>query len=65
MSNRGTQEWISFAVRVTPRASWTQFAGVIGDGADAVWKIALAAPPVGGRANEGLIEYLADVLDVP
>jgi uncharacterized protein len=52
-------------VRVTPRASWTQFAGVIGDGADAVWKIALAAPPVGGRANEGLIAYLADVLDVP
>jgi len=37
---------------------------VMGEGADAVWKIALAAPPVEGRANEALIAYLADVLGV-
>ena len=60
-----TREGVSFAVRVSPRASRTQFTGVMGDGADNVLKIALAAPPVEGRANEALIAYLADVLDVP
>jgi len=58
-------ECASFAVRVAPRAKRTQFAGMIGAGADAVVKIALAAPPVEGRANQALIAYLADVLDVP
>jgi len=36
----------------------------MGAGADAIFKIALAAPPADGRANEALIAYLADVLDV-
>jgi uncharacterized protein len=56
---------VTFAVRVSPRAGRTQFTGMMGEGADAVVKIALAAPPVEGRANEALIAYLADVLDVP
>jgi uncharacterized protein (TIGR00251 family) len=62
---RETADGVSFAVRVTPRASRTKFTGVMGEGADAVFRIALAAPPVEGRANEALILYLADVLDVP
>jgi uncharacterized protein len=49
---------------VNPRAGQTQFLGVMGDGAEAAFRIALAAPPVDGRANEELISYLADVLDV-
>jgi hypothetical protein len=65
LKKHGTQEWVSFAVRVAPRASRTQFTGLMGEGANAVWKIALAAPPVEGRANQALIAYLADVLDVP
>ncbi len=65
MKERNAQEGVSFAVRVAPRASRTQFTGVMGEGADAVMKIALAAPPVEGRANEALIAYFADVLDVP
>jgi uncharacterized protein (TIGR00251 family) len=36
----------------------------MGVGTDAVLKIALAAPPVDGRANEELVAYLADVLGV-
>jgi uncharacterized protein len=37
---------------------------VIGEGADAVLKIALSAPPIDGRANQELIDYFADILDV-
>lgn len=28
-------------------------------------KIKITAPPIDGRANEGLIEYLSDLFDVP
>ena len=64
MGLRERVDGVSFAVRVSPRASRTRFAGVMGAGADAVFKIALAAPPLDGRANEALIAYLADVFSV-
>ncbi len=53
-----------FAVRVAPRASRTAITGTMGEGADTIVKIALAAPPVDGRANEALIAYLAEILDI-
>jgi uncharacterized protein len=56
---------VAFLVRVTPRARRTQFTGLMQDGASAIFKIAVAAPPVDGRANVELISYLASVLDVP
>ncbi|MGB0124383.1 MAG: DUF167 domain-containing protein [Silvibacterium sp.] len=59
-----TREGATFAVRVIPRASHTKVSGLMGEGPDAVLKIALAAPPVEGRANAELIAYLADALDV-
>lgn len=52
------------AVRVAPRASRTAVLGVIGEGAGAAVKIALQSPPVEGRANEALVEFLADLLSV-
>jgi uncharacterized protein len=52
---RGT---ITFAVRVQPRASRDEIAGVI----DGAMKIRLCAPAVENRANEALIEYLAGIL---
>ena len=55
----------SFAVRVQPRASKTALAGILGEGADAVLKVALAAPPVEGKANEALVSFFADLFDVP
>lgn len=51
---------VTFAVQVVPRASKNQIVGMVGD----VVKIRLNAPPVEGKANDALIEFLADVLDV-
>jgi uncharacterized protein (TIGR00251 family) len=48
-------------VRVQPRASRTEFAGAIGDRL----RVRLQAPPVDGRANAALVEFLADAFDVP
>ena len=61
---RETAQGASFLVRVMPRASRTAVVGVLGDGKDAAVKIALQAPPVEGRANAALIEYLAEMLGV-
>lgn len=51
---------VSFAVRVQARARRTALAGVL----DGAIKIALAAPPVDGKANEALIRFLAELLGV-
>lgn len=61
---RETVQGASFLVRVSPRASRTAIVGVMGDGKDAAVKIALQAPPLEGRANAALIEFLADLLGV-
>ena len=52
----------ALAVRVTPRASQTKIVEVMSDG---TVKIHLAAPPVDGEANERLVSFLAQVLNVP
>ena len=62
---RETELGVSFSVRVQPRASRTAVAGVLGEGETAVLKVALAAPPVEGRANEALIRFFAEILEVP
>jgi uncharacterized protein (TIGR00251 family) len=53
------------AVRLTPRAGRD---GLDGVGADAdgrpVLRVRLAAPPVDGAANEALIAFLAELLDL-
>jgi uncharacterized protein len=52
---------IRFAVRVTPRASREAIEGVY----QGALKVRLTAPPVDDRANEALIELLAERLNVP
>jgi uncharacterized protein (TIGR00251 family) len=48
-------------LRVQPRASRSEFAGAFGDRL----RVRLQAPPVDGRANAALVEFLADAFDVP
>jgi len=52
----------AIAVRVTPRASRNKIVEILADG---TIKIHIAAPPVDGEANEALIRFLAEVLNVP
>ncbi len=48
-------------IKVSPNASKTEIASRDGG----VLRIKLAAPPVDGKANEKLIEFLSDEFDVP
>ena len=57
---RDGENGVRFAVRVQPRASRSEIAGVHGD----AMKIRLTAPPVDGAANEALVELIAEVLGV-
>jgi uncharacterized protein len=52
---------VIFAVRVQPRASKDEIAGEIAG----ALKIRLQAPALEGRANEALIEFLAELLKTP
>jgi uncharacterized protein (TIGR00251 family) len=52
----------ALAVRVTPRSSRNEIVEVLSDG---TVKVHITAPPVDGKANEVLIKFLAQVLDIP
>jgi uncharacterized protein (TIGR00251 family) len=62
---RDSREGAAFKVRITPRASRTAITGLMGEGDDLALKIALQAPPVEGRANAALIEFLSELLRTP
>lgn len=51
----------TISVRVVPRSSKSAVAGIDGG----VVRIRLTAPPVDGKANEALVEFLSDALDRP
>lgn len=50
------------SLRVQPRASRTELAGIL-EGQEL--RVRVAAPPVDAAANEALIRFLADELDLP
>ena len=52
---------ISFAVKVHPRARKNAITGTVGD----ALKLALTAPPVEGKANQAVIEFFADLFQIP
>jgi uncharacterized protein (TIGR00251 family) len=48
-------------VKVHPRAKRSALNGRLGD----AWKLALAAPPVDGKANDECIRFFAEFVAVP
>jgi uncharacterized protein (TIGR00251 family) len=52
---------VTLRVRVQPRSSRDGVAGV----RDGALVVRVAAPPAEGRANEALVRFLAEALDVP
>lgn len=52
--------WVSLDISVSPRARRTEAQGVQGGRL----RVRLAAPPVDGKANETLLKWLADELQV-
>ena len=58
---RSTPSGSSFFVKLHPRARKDMVTGETGD----ALKISLTTPPVEGRANQALVEFLAELLNVP
>jgi uncharacterized protein (TIGR00251 family) len=60
------REGIRLTVRVTPRAKFSAFAGIVAIGEDrSALAVRLAAPPVDGAANTALCGFLAGQLGIP
>lgn len=57
----GGRRGAALAIRVTPRARRDELVEVL---PDQTIKVRLTAPPIEGKANEALIDLLANVLDV-
>lgn len=51
----------AISMRVTPKASRNEIVEIIRDG---IIKIHITAPPVDGKANDALIKFLSEVLDI-
>jgi hypothetical protein len=60
-SGKLAQEIVRLQVQVMPNAKRTGVAGMHGD----ALKIRLQAQPVEGKANEALVRFVADALDLP
>ena len=59
--NKGAMLSATFSIRIQPRASKNEVIQMEGGGI----KIRLTAPPVDGAANEALVKFLSDRLDIP
>ncbi len=57
---RETREGVAFRIRVVPRASRSEAAGI----QEGALRLRITAPPVEGKANEECIRLLAELLGV-
>ena len=62
---RAVADGVTLAVRAQPGAKRTAIAGIYGEGQAAQLKIAVHAPPIDGRANAALIEFLSETFSLP
>lgn len=60
-----TAAGVTLAVRAQPGAKRTAVTGIYGEGLAAQLKIAVHAPPLEGRANAALVEFLAGTFGLP
>ena len=58
---RETDGHITFSIKVQPRAKKNAITGTVGD----ALKVSLTAPPVDGKANQSVIEFLAEIFKIP
>jgi uncharacterized protein (TIGR00251 family) len=56
-----TAEGVTFTVKVHPRARKNAVTGMVGD----ALKLAVTAPPLEGRANQAVVEFFADLFEIP
>ena len=56
-----TKEGVILTIRAIPRTSKNEIQGLHGD----ALKVRLRAPPVDGKANEALLDFLSKTLGVP
>lgn len=56
-----TTKGITFSIKVQPRARKNAITGRVGD----ALKLSLTAPPVEGKANQAVIDFLAEFFDIP
>jgi uncharacterized protein (TIGR00251 family) len=52
---------VSFKIKVHPRAKKNAITGTVGD----ALKISVTAPPADSKANQAVIEFLADFFEIP
>lgn len=58
---RTSGDGVRLTVQVQPRAKKTEWAGPHGG----ALRLRVAAPPVGGKANKALVEFVAETFGVP
>jgi uncharacterized protein (TIGR00251 family) len=52
----------ALTIRVVPNAKRTELQGIMPDG---TLKMKIAAPPVEGKANKALVDFLSEILQIP
>jgi len=55
-----TEDTVKLSVRVHPRAAKNEVVGLTKD----VWQIRLTAPPIKGKANNELLDFLSQLLGI-